>query len=361
MLKDVPPEQKGVNLSRSAPPRPAAPPRSGSRPSSLGWYLIAILAVGVLGLVLLVTRDQWSPAQRPVASNLKLADIPIDGERAFAHLKDICAIGPRVSGTEGMRRQQEYLQSHFEKLGGKVTLQQFPARHPLTGERVEMANMIVEWHPERKDRILLCTHYDTRPFPDQDPVDPRGLFLGANDGASGAALFCELANYMPELKSKYGVDFVLFDGEELVYDGQRDPYFLGSEHFAREYLASPPPHKYRYGVLVDMIADANLQLYFEQNSMKTPQTRQLNNDIFSVARSLGVREFIAQRGHEVRDDHLALNQIAKIPTIDLIDFDYPTTRGRSYWHTTQDTPEHCSPLSLAKVGWVLLEWVKRAK
>jgi hypothetical protein len=315
----------------------------------------------VFGLVLLVTRDQWSPAQRPVASGLKLEDIPVDGERAYTHLKEICAIGPRVSGTEGMRRQQEYLQSHFEKLGGKVTMQQFPARHPLTGDRVEMANMIVEWHPERTDRILLCAHYDTRPFPDQDPVDPRGLFVGANDGASGAALFCELANYMPELKSKYGVDFVLFDGEELVYDGQRDPYFLGSEHFAREYLASPPPHKYRYGVLVDMIADANLQIYFEQNSMRTPQTRQLSNDIFSVARSLGVREFIAQKRHEVRDDHLALNQIAKIPTIDLIDFDYPTTRGRSYWHTTQDTPENCSALSLAKVGWVLLEWMKRAR
>lgn len=346
----------GATLSR-----PASSPHTARRPSSLGWYFIAILAAGALGLVALALFNQGSLSQRPISSNLKLADIPVDGERAYAYLKDICAIGPRVSGTDGMRRQQEYLQAHFEKLGGRVSLQQFPARHPLTGARVNMANMIVEWHPERKDRILLCAHYDTRPFPDQDPMDPKGLFLGANDGASGAALFGELAHHMPELKSKYGVDFVLFDGEELVYDGQRDPYFLGSEHFARDYLANPPPHRYKYGVLLDMIGDANLQIYREINSMRTPQTRQLNNDIFGVARSLGVREFIASTRHEVRDDHLALNQIAKIPTIDLIDFDYPTTRGQNYWHTTQDTPDKCSALSLAKVGWVLLEWAKRAR
>jgi glutaminyl-peptide cyclotransferase len=345
----------GVNLSRPAP-------HSRSRPAAgFSWFYVGLFAAGLLVLIGIATFDKWSLAQRPVASNLKLADIPIDGERAYGYLREICAIGPRVSGTDGMRRQQEYLQAHFEKLGGRVSLQQFPARHPLTGARVGMANMIVEWHAERKDRILLCAHYDTRPFPDQDTVDPKGLFVGANDGASGAALFCELAHHMPELKSKYGVDFVLFDGEELVYDGQRDPYFLGSEHFAREYLSIPPPHRYKYGVLLDMIGDANLQIYREVNSMRTPQTRQLNSDIFGVARSLGVKEFIASTRHEVRDDHLALNQIAKIPTIDLIDFDYPTSRGRNYWHTTQDTPDKCSALSLAKVGWVLLEWAKRAK
>jgi hypothetical protein len=341
--------------------RPAVKPDSSRRPGGFSWFYALLLFGAGLVLVGFATSDKWSLAQRPVASSLKLTDIPVDGERAYGYLKEICAIGPRVSGTEGMRRQQEYLQAHFEKLGGRVSLQQFQARHPQTGARVDMANMIVEWHPERKDRILLCAHYDTRPFPDQDFRDPKGLFVGANDGASGAALFCELAHHMPELKSKYGVDFVLFDGEELVFDGQRDPYFLGSEHFAREYLASPPPHRYQFGVLLDMIGDANLQIYREVNSMRTPQTRQINNDLFAVARNLGVKEFIASTRHEVRDDHLALNQTAKIPTIDLIDFDYPNTRGQNYWHTTQDTPDKCSALSLAKVGWVLLEWAKRAK
>ena len=339
----------------------AAKKHEGRRKSGSGWFYLVLLAAGGLALAGIASLNSGSLAQRPASSNLRLEDIPVDGERAYGYLKEICAIGPRVSGTEGMRRQQEYLRAHFEKLGGRVSLQQFQARHPLDGSRVGMANLVVEWHPERKDRILLCAHYDTRPFPDQDPVDPKGLFIGANDGASGTALLCELAHHMPEYKGKLGVDFVLFDGEELVYDGGRDPYFLGSEHFAREYLAAPPAHRYKCGVLLDMVGDAQLQIYREVNSMRTPQTRQLVADIWGVARSLGVREFVARTVYEVRDDHLALNQIAKIPTIDIIDFEYPMARGPNYWHTTQDVPEKCSALSLAKVGWVVLEWAQRAK
>jgi glutaminyl-peptide cyclotransferase len=343
--------------------RAAAKTRPSRRTAPFAWSNAIFVAVIVLALAALAlfNRDLSQSPQRPTTSKLKQADIPFNGERAYQYLKEICAIGPRVSATEGMRRQQAFLKAHFEKLGGRVTLQEFNARHPESGGTVRLANLVVEWHPDRKERILLSAHYDTRPYPDQDPRDPRGLFVGANDGASGTALLCELAHSMPDLKSKYGVDFVLFDGEELVYDGNRDPYFLGSEHFAREYVANPPGYQYRSGVLFDMIADAQLQLYREANSMRTPQTRQLCNDIWGIARELGIREFLNGPGHEVRDDHLALNNIARIPTIDIIDFDYPTSRGPNYWHTTQDIPERCSPLSLAKVGWVIKTWLERLK
>ena len=315
------------------------------------------------GLILLAAWNSGTLAwvQRAADSKLALDDIPFNGQRAYGYLKDICAIGQRVSGTDGMQQQQELLKKHFESLGGRVTMQEFQARHPLDGSRVPLANMLVEWHPEKKERILLCCHYDTRPFPDQDPVHPKGLFLGANDGASGAALLMELANEMSTLKCRYGIDFLLFDGEELVYDGNRDPYFLGSEHFAREYVANPPAHKYRCAVLVDMIGDAQLQIFREVNSMRAIPTRQLVGDIWGVARSLGVKEFVAVTRYEVRDDHLALNNIARIPAIDIIDFEYPRARGENYWHTTKDVPENCSALSLAKVGWVLKTWLERVR
>jgi glutaminyl-peptide cyclotransferase len=343
--------------------RPAAQSRAARRAVTVPWFYIAFGVGLAAALVALAIWNSGSLAwQRPAGGKLKLADIPVNGERAYGYLQELCAIGPRIAGTEGMQRQQAYLQAHFEKLGGRVRLQPFEARHPQDGRKVQLANLIVEWHPDRPERILLCAHYDTRPFPDQDPVNPRGVFLGANDGASGTALLCELAHHMPALQSKFGVDFVLFDGEELVYDGQRDPYFLGSEHFAREYKANPPAaYSYGRGVLLDMVGDANLQIYREVNSMRTPQTRQLVNDIWGVASSLGVREFIPATRHELRDDHLPLNEIARIPTIDIIDFDYPTTRSGGYWHTTLDTPEKCSPLSLAKVGWVLKTWLERVK
>jgi glutaminyl-peptide cyclotransferase len=351
-------DSASLEFSVSKPAKDRPPRRTAGFP----WSYLVFGALLLVALALLASMNGGSMAwQRPTpASKLTLRDIPFDGERAYGHLKAICAIGPRVSATEGMYKQQAYLKDHFTKLGGKVTLQGFPARHPETGQNVQLANMIVEWHPEKAERIVLCAHYDTRPFPDQDPVDPQGLFLGANDGASGVALLCELAEHMKGLKSRYGVDFVLFDGEELVYDGQRDPYFLGSEHFAREYKARPPAHTYTFGVLLDMVGDANLQIYREIGGMKNRRTAALTNDIWGVARDLGVREFIFQNKHEVRDDHLALNQIAGIPAIDIIDFEYPTTRI-NYWHTTRDVPENCSALSLAKVGWVVKTWLERVK
>jgi glutaminyl-peptide cyclotransferase len=333
------------------------------RTTSIGWFWPLLLGGAGLALIGMGLWNNGSLAwlQRPVKSRLTLDDIPVNGERAYGYLKEICAIGQRVSGTEGMQKQQALLTAHFQRLGGRVSRQTFEVRHPLDGSRVPMANLIVEWHPDKKERILLCCHYDTRPFPDEDPINPRGLFIGANDGASGAALLMELAHDMAELDCRYGVDFVLFDGEELVYDAQNDKYFLGSEHFAQQYVANKPAHRYKWGVLVDMIGDAQLQVFQEINSMRSVPTRQLVGEIWGVARDLGVKEFIAVRRYEVRDDHLALNNIARIPTIDIIDFEYPTARGENYWHTTKDVPENCSALSLAKVGWVIRTWLERVK
>ena len=352
---------KSSAFSRSAQGRSSAADKKGSSLRFYASLAVALVLVGI-GLALL-NRSQSTEASAQVTRVFKPTDTAFNGERSYQVLKEIVDIGPRISATEGMLKQQKLLQAHFEKLGGKVTMQEFQARHPLNGQRVNLANMIVEWHPERKNRVLLCAHYDTRPFPDEEP-DPRKRrdpFLGANDGASGAAFLAEMAYHMPDLKGNYGVDFVLFDGEELIYDAARDPYFLGSEHFAREYVANPPAHRYRWGVLVDMIADKELQIYREVNSMSWPDTRPLVLDLWETARQLGVREFIHRNGHEVRDDHLPLRNIGKIPTCDIIDFDYPRPYGPNYWHTPKDVPANCSAESLTKVGAVVLAWLQKLK
>jgi hypothetical protein len=306
-----------------------------------------VLAVLAMGLTLVAHAVGAAAPPEAIAAPKN----PLDGERAYHYLEELCALGPRPSGSPGMQRQQELLVEHFKKLGGQVSLQEFRARNPLGGSAVTMANIIVQWHPERKERILLAAHYDTRPFPDRDPVRPRGTFIGASDGASGTALLMELAHLMPKLDSKYGVDFVLFDGEELVYDNN-DPYFLGSTWFARQYAAKPPEHQYRWGVVLDMIGDADLQVYQEVNSVTWRNTRPLVTEIWDTAKRLGVDEFVARPRHFVQDDHLPLRNIAKIPTCDVIDFDYPA------WHTEGDTPQRCSGASLAKVGWVVYEWLQ---
>lgn len=304
------------------------------------------------------------PATLTFAQTLKeeklLAKIPFDGKSAYKVLKQVVDFGPRITGSEAMKKQQDLLIKHFESLGATIKRQEFKVPHPLTRDEVNVMNLIVQWNPKSKKRLLLCCHYDTRPFPDKDLFDPKGRFDGANDGASGVALFYELGKHMPDLKCEYGVDFVFFDAEEFIYDRRRDELFVGSEYFSKDYVKNPPDYTYVSGVLIDMIGDKQLQIFYEKHSMQYAPV--LTRGIWNTAKKLGVREFIPRQRHKVRDDHLPLNQIARIPTTDLIDFDYPTVGARrSYWHTRDDTVDKCSALSLAKVGWVLHQWLKEVR
>ncbi|MBS0209249.1 MAG: M28 family peptidase [Planctomycetes bacterium] len=314
--------------------------------------IVGLVCAAAIGYVLMSGGTASTLEAQQMRSGLRLNQIPFDGTSAYKYLGQLCAIGPRVAGTPGMTRQIELLAKHFEELGGKVERQEFVGRNPRDGSAASLVNLIVHWHPERMSRLLLCAHYDTRPYPDRDPRNPRGQFVGANDGASGVAVLMELGRHMPKLAGQLGVDFVLFDAEELVYTDPPDPYFLGSTHFARQYATTPPAYKYTAGVLLDMVGDADLQIYVEQQSNQFAPD--VVKQVWSTARRLGVREFSPYPNYEVNDDHMPLNRIAKIPTIDVIDFDYP------YWHTTQDNAARCSALSLAKVGWVMHEWLKTA-
>lgn len=328
--------------------RPPAPPRvfpAAATGLSRRGFVAGCLLAGWAG------ENARVEAAPPVAA-VKEKPVQFDGNRAYAHLKEICALGPRPSGSDGMSRQQRLVAEHFSKLKAKVRFQSFDAPHPRTGEPVAMNNLVVSWQPQAQERILLCCHYDTRPFPDRDP-DPRaarsGVFVGANDGASGVAFLMELGRHMGAIQPRFGVDFVFFDGEELVFQ-PNDPYFLGSEFFAKSYRDDPPNHVYHYGVLFDMIADKRLNIYQEVYSVQ--YARSIVQSVWAQAAALEVKEFIPKIRHEIRDDHLALNQLARIPTIDLIDFDYDP------WHTTQDIPANCSAASLAKVGKVILAWLQ---
>ncbi|HUG19537.1 MAG TPA: M28 family peptidase [Planctomycetaceae bacterium] len=303
------------------------------------WVCLIALMIGISASCAIRLSAEESPK------------LEFDGDRAYQHLVDICKIGARISGSPGMTRQQKMIVDHFEKLGATVTYQSFDVAHPLTGNPVRMNNLIVSWDPKAEQRILLCCHYDTRPFPDRDRFNPRGIFYGANDGASGVALFMEMGESIKKLKIPYGygVDMVFFDGEELVYR-QGDDYFLGSKYFSSDYKNNPPKHKYVYGVLVDMIAGRNLKLYYEINSLK--HAPEVTKSVWAAAEELKEKAFISKPKHEVLDDHLPLNEIAKIPTCDLIDFDYP------HWHTQGDVPRNCSGASLERVGRVLLYWLQ---
>jgi glutaminyl-peptide cyclotransferase len=325
-----------------------------------GW----IVAAGLTALTAFIVVYLLSPkgAAAPPGSKLELKDIPFDGKQAYAYLKKICGLGPRPSGSPGMLAQRKLLVEHFKKLGAKVELQRFKVSHPQNGSPVEMVNLLVCFHPESKRRILLCTHFDTLPFPMRDPEDPRGVFIGANDGASGVAVLMELGNEISKSKVKYpyGIDFLFLDGEEFRF-ADADPMFLGSWYFAQDYVKKPPLYRYRWCVLLDMIGDKDLQIYQERNTMVWADSRPLVAQIWNTAARLGVKEFIARPKCDVEDDHLLLHNVGRIPSADVIDFDYPVWPDNRFWHTRDDSLDKCSPLSLAKVGWVIAEWLKTAK
>ena len=293
---------------------------------------------------------------QPVVEKQEAALSQFDSVAAFEFLKQVCELGPRPSGSVGMKKQQQLIESHFKQnTGGQVFYQSFLVRHPNNGRQVEMKNMLVRWHPDRNKRLLICCHYDTRPFPDRDPVNPRGVFIGANDGASGVGLMCELGKHVNALEGSFGVDFMFFDGEEFVFVQPRDQMFLGSTHFSRSYANGQVQADYKAGVLVDMVADKNLQIHYEGNSLR--KAPRVTRHLWQIAGQMGIKEFVAKKRHTIRDDHLPLNQIARIPVCDIIDFDYPV-KGNGYWHTQQDTVANCSAESLGKVGTVVLQWLR---
>jgi Peptidase family M28 len=280
--------------------------------------------------------------------------IDIDAKRVMGYLEQICNIGPRQSGTAGMKKQQELIRKHFEDLGLTVKSQNFTGKQASQRGEVDMTNLVVSIHPERKRHVILCSHYDTRPIADQEP-DPRKWrekFISANDGGSGVALLMEFAHHLPKLNTKVGVDLVLFDGEEFIFDRDRDRYFFGSDYFAKNWRATKDRPDYVAAVLFDMIGGRNPRFPVEGYSWQ--KARELCVDLWRTGEELKCVAFLNRLGDRVMDDHLAL-QNAGIPAVDVIDFDYP------HWHRLSDTPENCSPDGLAQVSKVISVWLQRMK
>ena len=320
------------------------------------------LALGLASLFLPGLRTSMAEMADSPSSSVKPA--PIDGDRAYGYLKTLCAIGPRPAGSKANEKQRLLVAEHFKKQGGAVREQPYSGSDPLSGAKVEMVNLIGSWFPDRVERVMLGVHYDTRPFPDEDPnlANRKKPFIGANDGASGVALLMEIAHHLSDSPTPWGVDLVLFDGEELVYGGgqnQTGEYFLGSKHFARTYADkrknkanSNDEPRYEAALVLDMVGDKNLNIDREPYSVELAP--KLVREVWAVAKDLRVPQFRSGMGRYVQDDHLTLNEHG-IPAIDIIDFDY------RYWHTANDLPENCSGASLAQVGKVVTAWLNKPK
>ncbi len=268
-----------------------------------------------------------------------------DGDRAFSLLVMQTDLGPRVPGSAGWQAFQSAARQFFDSLGVTYETQPFTYPDYLRGDTIPLVNWIVHINPGKGGRILLGAHYDSRPRADYDPDSTmrNKPIAGANDGASGTAVLMHLCELMAAAPPSVGVDLVLFDGEDYGPPGQNDQYLLGSTHYSSNYDGD-----YDFGIVIDMIGDSDLNIYREVFSER--YVKDINDLVWNTAAKLNVPAFIDSLKYEVIDDHLPLIS-GGIPTIDVIDFDYP------YWHTQADTPDKCSPASLTAVGRVLLDVV----
>ena len=272
-----------------------------------------------------------------------------DSARAYSYLVRQTQFGPRDPGSTAHERCLKFLREELGKYADVVVPQTFSYSVPQW-KSVQLTNLLASFNTRATNRLFISAHWDTRPWADQDPEKKNWTkpISGANDGASGVAIILELARQLKQFPPAAGVDLMLFDGEDLGTSGLRDSYCVGAQHFAKN---RPPGFTPRFGVNIDMVGDRNLEIEREQNSERLAPD--IQNLIFSTARRLMLPGFIDSPGHEITDDHLPLNDVG-IPTVDLIDFNYPDASNK-YWHTMADTPDKCSAESLGSVGTLLLE------
>ena len=274
-----------------------------------------------------------------------------DADRAFQDLERQVAFGPRIPGSTGHAQQLEWLETELRALADTVLLD--PFEHlTAEGHKLDLTNVIARFGPADGSRLLLLTHWDTRPKADQsfEAADREEPVPGANDGASGTAILLELARMFNEQPPPGGVELLFTDGED--YGPSTDDMFLGARHYVAGIGSENPP---AYGILLDMVADADPGFPVEAYSMEG--AGQVVQRVWGIAADLGYRRFFPMdRTVRVIDDHVQFNN-AGIPVADVIDFDYGP--GNGFWHTPRDVPGNTSARTLLMVGDVVAEVVYR--
>ena len=285
------------------------------------------------------------------------ASVPVfDGQRAFSHLLDQCALGPRHPGSEGHSAAKKYIFNIVKELADTVLLQDFT--FDVIGDKniYNGTNIIARFNVSSPVQVLIGAHWDTRPWADRDLVkkNNREPIIGANDGASGVAVLLELARILKLHPVSIGVNIVFFDAEDSGVSGENESYCKGSIYFSKNI----PVKGIKEAIILDMVGDKELSLPIERNSLNFHG--KLVRQLWDRAKDLDLHAFKGVVGAAIYDDHVPLYQYAGIPSIDIIDFRYPNS-FTNYWHTMNDIPENCSSQSLEQVGILMIDYIYNRK
>ena len=282
-------------------------------------------------------------------------------DSAMAYCQAQCDFGPRTMNSKAHDLCEEWIINKFKGFGLEVETQ----KADLTGwdgTKLHSTNIIARFNPQAERRILICAHWDSRPWADNDPdsTNWHKPVLAANDGASGVGVMLEVARLLQnDTTLAIGVDLVCFDAEDYgtpqwaeKNEDSENTWALGAQYWAKNL---PENYKPQFGILLDMVGGQGAKIYQEQNSIRYAAS--IVDKVWSAARHAGFSSVFANEvGGGVTDDHVPVNE-AGIPTVDIIPF-YPDCRQSSFgptWHTINDDMEHLDINTLKAVGQTLIQ------
>lgn len=320
-------------------------------------YLIIFILLFIGLTFSACNKDNRSPVQKTTYQISNTANVPtFDFENAYKHVQMQVSFGPRNPGSTGHQKALDYFTSELKKYTNEVSLQNFT--YPgYDNSNLNLTNVVAKFNPNAKKRIFISAHWDSRPWADQD-IDStkRNLPIpGANDGASGVGILLEIARILKNNNISYGVDLILFDGEDYGHQHDLMNYCLGSKYFASQKQDDYNPE---FGILLDLVGDKEAVFPKEGNSVLfAPEIVDL---LWDVAFNLQASSFSNKESQPIYDDHIPLNE-AGIKTIDIVDVDLigadsPNPR-RNYWHTHNDNMDNISKETLKQVGSVLIKFI----
>ena len=325
-------------------------------------FLLLIATTALLGSCGNKTKSGYTDADTIV-----LRSCPqFEADSAMSHIVAQCAFGPRVTGSTASLQCAQWIKNKFDQYGCTTEFQDETVK-TWDGTHTPCRNIIARINPQAHDRILICTHWDSRPWADNDP-DPNNHHTpvpAANDGASGVAVMLEMARIIQSspIADTFGIDFVCFDAEDMGTpewaeqtdsdDTSGSTWCLGSEAWAQR--ARMSGYEARYGILLDMVGGRGATFAREQVSQQ--YAAPVLNIVWALASQLGYSSyFVSREGGALMDDHVNVNAIAAIPCIDIVPhYQHGPSSFGPTWHTIADTPDNIDTATLNAVGHTLIQ------
>lgn len=316
-------------------------------------------ALAIAAAALLAAYTNGTKPSTNVAQPAPTPTVTFSADSAYSYVAAQTAFGPRVPETEAHKACVDYLTAKMRQFGAQVEVQEGTGT-AYDGTPLNVRNIVASYRPDRVRRILLCAHYDSRPWADHDKNEGRRgtPISGANDGASGVGVLMEVGRQLQARQPNVGVDIVFFDAEDggtpdhiKTRDYRPDTWCVGSQMWGK---GQGRDAQHLFGILLDMVGDSSAVFPVELYSKgKAPD---VVDKVWGMAEATGHADrFVRTEGSYITDDHYYINKLTSVPTIDIIHYDNRNEKGFcDTWHTQDDTMGHISKESLAAVGEVVL-------